>query len=679
MGHGKGSRGGTPGKFILRYMARASAVENIAPTRLQDTDPMLQRYDTMEKVANEAISVSDMKEKMYETRRQGGLGFGDGDPAMSDAKIKSLSKEMQRRFDSGKTAIETVISFDEDYLRANGVLDSDFLCEKRGDFVGHVDQLKLRLAIMHGIDRMKHSYDDLHYAGVIHVDTEHVHCHLTFMDFGIGTIASDGMQKGKINPSDLKTLRRGIDMYLDAKQDVKMMSSSVSHDRQNVLGYVKKFTHQTIAQQGLPQFLLACLPENRNLWSANSNRVEMRKANALVRDFVVEILQPTAGAPSQFYQDAHRDIIKYADARQEREGISDSERLKLIRQGEERIITDCMNGVYRVLKDIPKEKLTVRTPILDMMSMDYDSLAAQAVNDPSLEFGLKLRSYSSRLKHHRKEYHKFRDEHEAYEQTLNKSADAEALAQYLAYERDYQQRLMVKYQHFLGFLPANEDFEDEFEGLMQEQEKIRKMDQMTEDSSFQRMGSISAEQYGLRVYGISNGNFIKGAPEVWKRRVEAEKAKYHDSVDKFRDRLHDYGFDFDGSRLTRKKPYEFDEVKMLDLHHLGYDFPYEAQISKRNVDRFVEVANRRHELFQGAKEYLERTGQKDAVHELDEHDVVRMKAFADQLQHGVASVTSKRSNDGKKHHGITIPLGRNYVLDMEKAVQDTVHAVHMFE
>ena len=671
-GHGKGSRGGTPGKFVMRYMARAAATENLAPTKLRDTDALLDRYDAMAQAAKDAVSVADMKERMHNTRRRGGIAFGDGNASLSDSKIRELSEDMQRRFEGGKTAIETVISFDEQYLRDNGILDDGFICEKRGDLVGQVDQLKLRLAIMNGIEKIKPNYDDLHYAGVIHVDTEHVHCHLLMMDYGIGTLSGDGTQRGKITPSNLRSIRRGIDTYLDAKQSVKMMSSSVMQDRQNVLCHVKRFMHQSVAQQGFPQFLLACLPENRNWWTANSNRKEMQKPNALVRDFVMEVLQPTSGVPTPMYQAAHKSIVSYADTRQAREGISEQERLKLIRQGEERLVRDCMNGVYSVLKSIPENQLVLRTPVMDMMSMDYDSMAAQAVNDPGMEFGLKLRSYSTRLQHHRKEYIKFRDECREYETLDQKSADSEALAQYLAYERNYQQMLMTKYQYFLSFLPPDEDFEDEFESVMKQQDRVYKMEQMEHDTSLHRMGAVAAEQYGVQVYGLTRGSFIKHSPGLWQRRMEVEKRKYADSVERFRDRLQLYGFDFDGHGVIRDKRYLFDDVKSLDLHHLGYDFPYEAQISKRNADRFVEVANRRYELFQGAKDYLVQTGQEDALRELDEHDVVQMKSFADQLTRGVSSVVSKRGHAGKSHTGLTIRLGRDYTIDMEEVVRATV-------
>ena len=679
LGYGRGTRGGTPGNYVLQYMARDSAPEYIAPTKLSDADPLLKRYDLMSDVASNANTVGDLKTGVRATVGKGGLAFCDGDASVSDEKIKRFSEEVQRRFESGKTVMELVVSFDEEYLRRNNVIDPDFFCEHKGDYKGNVDQLKLRLAIMHGVDRIKHNYDDLHYAGVIHVDTKHVHCHLAMVDFGIGTLANDGTQRGKISATNLKTFRRGIDLYLDAKQCVKRMTASLSYDKQNVYGYVKRMTNQAVIQQGFAQFVMACLPENKNWWTANSNRKEMRKANALVRDFVLEILQPQVGSPIPAYQAVRQDIVNYADARQDREGISEDERLQLIRNGEEQIVRNCMNSVYSVLKNVPQDQLVRPAPMMDLMSTDYESMAAQAINDPGMEFGLKLRSYSSRLQHHREEYHKFKDEYQAYEETPNKSADSEALGRYLAYERNYQQMLMVKYQYFLSFLPTADDMEDEFEEIMQEQEKLYKMERMDTDPTFHKMGAMAAERYGLNVYGISHGEFIKHAPNIWQRRLNVERTKYQSSVQKFKDHLHDYGFDFDGQHITRDKLYEFDDVKSLDLHHLGYDFPYDAQISKRNVDRFVEVANERYNLFQGAKEYLERTDQGASLSELDEHDVVRMKSLADRLQRGVSVVESKRAHEGKTRRGLTITLSKDYTMDMQDMVRETVENVRVFE
>ena len=680
---GHGSRGGTPGEFIMRYMSRPTAIENIMPTRVSEAEEALHRFEVRDAASKEEDDVPSIRHRIRKSQKKGGVAFCNDDPSLSDAKLKVVSKEMQDRFDRGHTAIETIISFTDDYLRDNGVLDPDVVLEKPGDFAGHVDQLKLRRAIMNGLDKLGRNFDDLRYVGVIQVDTKKIHCHIVMSDFGYGRRMDDGSQKGKLSSKDKMTIRRGIDTYLDDKQSVRMMSSSVMHDKRNALCYIKRFTHKTMAQQGLPQFLLACLPDNRNYWSANSNRQEMRKANAIVREFVSDILQPVGQQPSPMYRKAHQSIVEYANARKAREGISDDEYMKLVRDGEERLITDCMNGVYSVLKQIPKEQMTVRTPMLQAMSMDYESMAmavqSRTVEDPMMEFGFKLRSYASRLDYHRREYHRFKQEYEEYENTPDKSEESKALGDHLALERDYQMMLMVKYQYFLTFLPSDDEFEDDFDALMKQQERIVKMDQMGRDPSFTRMGTIAADNYGLSVYGIPRGSMIKSLPAVWERRVENEQHKYDAMLSSFNDKLLDAGLHFDGKGVTKEKSFPFDDVKALDLHHLGYDFPTDIMISKRNIDRFVEVANHRYQSFLGAKEYLERTGQSAGLSALLDRDVTVMKEMADKFSAGDYRLTSVRPNEGLSHNGATVRLGVDYATNMREAVRSTVEATRVFE
>ena len=140
-GNGHGSRGGTPGDFILRYMSRGTAVENVTPTRVSESDSYLKRYADRAKAVEDSDSIPTIKRKMRNAQRRGGIAFGDGDVSLSDAKLKDISREVQTQFDNGKTAIETVVSFSEEYLRENGVLDPDFVHTTKGDFLGHIDRV----------------------------------------------------------------------------------------------------------------------------------------------------------------------------------------------------------------------------------------------------------------------------------------------------------------------------------------------------------------------------------------------------------------------------------------------------------------------------------------------------------------------------------------------------------
>lgn len=673
-GSKSGSRGGTPGDYVLRYMARNLATETVTPVRLNDTDSYIMRYMARKDAVESLDSVPEMKVSMRNAQKNGGVAFGYGEIALSDARLRAVSKDIQRNFDNGKTVMKTVLSFDMDYLKEHGIIDKDFVFKNKGDFRGNIDQLKLRMAIMNGMDRLGRHYDDLQYVGVIQVDTAHVHCHLAMVDRGRGNVMPDGTQRGKITEREKKSLRRGIDMWLDEKQTVKMMSSSVMYDKRNALCYIKKFTHKAMAEQGFSQFLMACLPENKNWWRASTNRKEMKKANALVKEFVTTLLKE----PNSGYLEATQSIENYAEYRRKNEGLSDDEYHKLIRDGQQRVLEDCMNGVYGVLKQIPESERVVRTPMLEAMSQDYEDMAAEAVDNPMVEFGFKLRSYSSRLNHHRKEYHRFKDMYDAYQNDTTKAAASEPLGNFLRLESEYNAMLMVKYQHFLSFLPPDENIEEEFEALMEKKARLRNLKQMCKDPALKKMLPENADEYGQRVYGQYGAHRLITSPGVMQTRVEKMENDVMNDEKAFREKLQDYGMDYDGHGITRQKLYSFDKVKSLDFHHMGYDFPYDILISQSNVDAFCNMANRRYEAFVGARDYLILSGQQDELHELPEADVEFMKEYADKFG-GSNVLPAARPNSGEFRKVNTVRLGKNYEMDMKMVVASTIRGASLGE
>ncbi|MFJ7280791.1 relaxase MobL [Kitasatospora sp. NPDC098663] len=216
---GKGSRGATPGDYVIRYMAREQATESLAPIQRLRTDDFILRYMARESAVERAgISRGAAKREMRQAQGKGGVAFGYGSVSLSDEQLKAASKDIQHYFDAGHTVLKTVLSFDEEYLRKHKIVDVDFHCEARGDYRGHIDQMKLRMAIMHGLERMSSGtsgFDDLRYVGVIQIDTEHVHCHLAMVDGGRGQVTKNGTQRGKLLDRHKSRLRRGVDAWLD--------------------------------------------------------------------------------------------------------------------------------------------------------------------------------------------------------------------------------------------------------------------------------------------------------------------------------------------------------------------------------------------------------------------------------------------------------------------------------
>lgn len=669
-----GSRGGTPGDYVTRYMARKGATEDLTPVRYQELDDYITRYMARREASEAVESVPELKQSFRRSQGYGGVAFGYGDVSLSDSKLRFASKDIQQNFDSGKTVLKTVISFDEDYLKEHGIIDKDFEFHKKGDYRGNIDQLKLRMAIMNGLKKMSRHYDDLQYIGVIQVDTAHVHCHLAMVDRGRGTLAKDGTQRGKISAVSKRDIRRGIDLFLDEKQKVQMMSSNVTHDKRNTLCYIKKFTHKVMDEHGLPQFLLACLPEDKRLWRASTNRKEMQKPNAIVREYVTQILNE----PDSGYDKAMQSVYAYAKERSDREGLSMKDYRTLVRNGQERILNDCMNGVYSVLKQIPETEYKVQTPMMHAMSMDVETMVSNLKDDPMMEFGFKLRSYSSRLNYHKKEMHKYHDLVEQAKSTENMSEDAVPLLNFYEYEEEYNAKVMCKYQHFLSFLPMSDEYEDDFNSLMEYKRKMKRLHQMREDSSIKRMSPESAEDYGQRVYEMHGGRYAVINPVILERRELLMEGTYEKMEADFRLKLADYGLTLDEHGVSTKKPYTFDEVKALDIHHLGYDFYHDIMVSKINVDKFIEVANERSELLDDAMDYLKASKQDDAIAFLPVKDVTVMKEVADEMD--IDSVlTFHEPESARKHSGKTVTLDADYENEIRLSVKSTIHAIQQLD
>ena len=249
---------------------------------------------------------------------------------------------------------------------------------------GHVDQAKIRLAVMEGMQKMAGNFDNLMYVGVVQVDTKHLHAHISGVDLGKGRLTKEGQQKGKLTQKEMMQLRRGIDNSLERMSTLNHMSSSYMHDRRNVKTFVKDFTYKMIKQNGGLQFLLATLPEDKRLWRAGSNSEAMRKSNAIAREYVGELFK----LKDSKYDEAVKEVTEYADRRKKKEGLPMREYRKLVERGLKTLEDKAVNAVYEILKEIPEDDKTIRTPMMDIMSRDPLEIRAINASDPVVEFRL---------------------------------------------------------------------------------------------------------------------------------------------------------------------------------------------------------------------------------------------------------------------------------------------------
>lgn len=672
-GDNGGRRGKTPGRYVLRYMARKDATEPIAPIRKSRADDFIKKYMVRKDATEPLRDPKLVKQTAEDVVRFGGVAFGYGQIALSDEDLVKASDDIQKCFDDGKTVMKTVLSFDEDYLRENGIIDPNFVFQRAGDYKGHIDQMKLRKAIMSGLERFGRSYDDLQYVGVIQVDTGHVHCHLAMVDKGVGKLAPNGEQKGKMTQRSMNQLRRGIDVALDDQKTIQFMASQYQTEKRNVKSFVKKMSYLAIDEHGLGQLMLAALPEDSRLWRADSNNKRMKRANNLAREFVNKMFEKEGSG----YREAQASVLAYVNKRSDREGLSEKDKAMLIKNGYKKIEDKAINTVYETLRQYRGEDLTVHTRMMDIAVSDLDDLASQK-DDPLAQFGYRLRSYSSRRKHHMEEKHKYKQRVRELEDIPNRNEIADKFLEFYRFEAMYHAQLQAKYQSFLSFLPKRDVYEDRIKDLMDYEKRMVNLERMMNDKSMRRMNPDNAEVFGFSTYGQRGGYYVaEKNTGVLKTRLGIMQDKFDKNMDDLNEDLFDAGFKLvqedDGFHLKPKLPYDFEDVKALDLHHLDYDFFYDADVSVGNVSKFVTTANERYELFKPVEEYLFRTDQEAQLEDFAVYDINKMKQYADDMKLKPV-LKSKISEAGviERAHN-TIDLSR----DLEKELQDVIqHIMH---
>lgn len=652
---GKGSRGSTPGAYVERYMGRADAVECCLPDRAGGVYTYLTRYAARRDAVMSVSAVEDTGDAASSSGARDGVAFGADTSSLTHEAFLGISRRIQDAFDAGEPVLKCVLSFDTDYLRRTGVLDSDCVIRRRGDARGHVDQMRLRDAIREGMRSLAHSFDDMLWCGVLQFDTMHVHAHLAIVECdhaGMRRMRPDGEHAGRLSSREMARIRRGIDAELDRTYDFPHMTASISDQRRNVRGYVSAYVREAVLSAGNIQVLMATLPADRRLWHASSRRREMQRANELAYALVEDAL----AVPESGYAEVERMISAYASARCAQEGAGAPRRRELVRRGRERVKRECVNEVYRELSRVRERPVSTRA--IDVMCDDI-SRACDMVDATDGERMLfRLRTYSARLDSAKKTRRDMHDAVRAFDEAASKQAPVSAaikVRDYYSLEEDYQTMLMCKYQAMLPIQLPDEELERELLRLQQDAERISRMVALTRDERLYACTDGEAESLGRAEYGIRQGSLAAAYPDEYARLIDNARDELAESLSSARFRAAESGYglslqdDGDSLKIVRTDAhiYTFDEVKAADIHHLRYDFGRDVDVGARARSQFCALARDRGRAFDEAAAYLRATQQAYVLDALPAHDVEAMRICADELERTgrLASLSGRGADD----------------------------------
>lgn len=714
-GHGsRGSRGSSPGRYVLRYMARASAVEVLPVIGERTPTTFVTRYmlrsNAVEGSPNLAVALNETHahHPEHDYFRYCGAAFGVWrDPktdspnvcvSMSDEQVVEAAAQIQRAFDTGervrrshrklepRAVYETVISFSGDYLERMGVLvDAEHMDLPRrkdgtiddkkvreGAYRGHIDQAKLRLAIMHGLERTSLSQAGLTYVGVIQVDTGNVHCHLAMVT---DRDAPGGSRKdGVISGRQIANLRRGIDAQLDDTKAVATLAATTQRQRFDLVASVETWvTTSTEAARDMQQ-LISCLPEDRKLWRAGSRARAMSRPNAIATSMVERALERHPDQMAAWREGTER----YIAQRREREGERAVDAEALRRGARRRLVDRCVNGIYREAKKLDADREL--TPMMHYMRIDRGRIAAELKRHESAkggdkdaeasaklaQFALRARNYAERLAEHaRLELEYLRRWFEFARNTLMASEDNElapGVAHFYLDEAGYQGRCVDKYHRFIPAATGPDDLsrwaERWDEEVRPERARADHAAAMLADPAFDEWEPgdwAEADDYAWRRYGVDGGGrmlTVEGRRAMRSTTVPlfALHAAYVERRLRAEARAAGVVFDEQGTPSLGVE-HDFWDVRGVDIHDMRDDSVRDEPVGRQALGQFSEAVHARHAgmmaLIAYARSIADRTGispQKAAGAEPVAHDITAMIATYNDLagQRGARSVLRSR-------------------------------------
>lgn len=679
---GGGSRGASPGQYVMRYMAREDATEVLAPVRYdaESFTRYMVRHEATEELKEHTGEFADdvdtygsplvLKHRFRQLDKLSGRAFGSRGLSLSHEDLSASSNEIQDAFDAGHSVQKIVLSFTEDYLRETGVLDPEFVHKGRGSYKGKIDQLKLRTAITKGVEQMTKTgrFAAPAWVGTIQFDTSNVHAHIALTDtvFADSRMKPDGADRGKINESEKRALRKGINHELEDMRQMHAFHGQASLERQNVVAFVKDHAYATIRENVGVQLLIAALPDDKRAWRYKSNREVMKHPNQLATRVVEDLF--ARDPEGSGYEQAMRSVHAYADESTVKNRLTADERDNLVTNGRNRIIERSVNGLYSVLKTVDDADRQTRTNVTDIRSSSDDELIRALALDAdetgidSPGFALRVRGYTQREKTHTAQAETFKllaDEFDAADAQGLVDVSAHVMRLFYEEEQRYHMKCTDKYRKFLAFNHPRD---------------LRHVDAMRIPyeslvDRFDRVSDADASRYRQDVKDYTFDCFKQGVAtyKEWEAVSDPTGAPVLPVRPKTR-----------AENLT--EPY-FKQVKALDVHHLGLDYygQEKAEIDAVNALAFADAYTSRRRHAEQASHYMAETGQSlpvltEAMQDIREMEKAVERAVEDGL---ITTVTPRALLDQDERQRYTIAPDKT--LDVKKRVRATLVEIELLD
>ena len=180
--------------------------------------------------------------------------------SLTEKEVKKLKKDFDKAQSNGSNMWQEVFSFDNEFLEANGLYDSEN---------GALDEEKIQEATRRAMEELskREGFKDLTWSASLHYNTDNIHVHIASVEI------NPSRERGKFKPKTLYNMKSSfVNSLLDKQKDLDKINLLI---RDNLIqGKNEMSFKEDIEMRKMVKEIVQKLPSDKRQWHYNYNSMQ---------------------------------------------------------------------------------------------------------------------------------------------------------------------------------------------------------------------------------------------------------------------------------------------------------------------------------------------------------------------------------------------------------------------
>lgn len=180
--------------------------------------------------------------------------------SLTEKEVKKLKKDFDKAQSNGSNMWQEVFSFDNEFLEANGLYDSEN---------GALDEEKIQEATRRAMEELskREGFKDLTWSASLHYNTDNIHVHIASVEI------NPSRERGKFKPRTLYNMKSSfVNSLLDKQKDLDKINLLI---RDNLIQGKKEMSFkEDIEMRKMVKEIVQKLPSDKRQWHYNYNSMQ---------------------------------------------------------------------------------------------------------------------------------------------------------------------------------------------------------------------------------------------------------------------------------------------------------------------------------------------------------------------------------------------------------------------